>query len=227
MKMKFLLLALLVLLFLSGCVKKEETVETQVTTESVETDDTKDETKEQDEVPDNTSPTEEEKSSEQPKEKEEEKKEQSSSPVVENQTEEKVPDSKEETPPKENVSQPKPVVNYNPNTIVQLATNKLKAIGKITLTDNLDKLLAEGSITQEEYNEYYPYDGAGYYSVFMETNLEDARTTSGRKLSSEDEIAQYIADMLAIENGPYFLIEYAGTYTTGGNDFYEFRCYRA
>ena len=227
MKMKFLLLALLVLLFLSGCVKKEETVETQVTTESVETDDTKDETKEQDEVPDNTSPTEEEKSSEQPKEKEEEKKEQSSSPVVENQTEEKVPDSKEETPPKENVSQPKPVVNYNPNTIVQLATNKLKAIGKITLTDNLDKLLAEGSITQEEYNEYYPYDGAGYYSVFMETNLEDARTNSGRKLSSEDEIAQYIADMLAIENGPYFLIEYAGTYTTGGNDFYEFRCYRA
>lgn len=227
MKMKFLLLTLLVLLFLSGCVKKEKTVETPVATESVENDDTKDETKEQDEVPDNTSPTEEEKSSEQPKEKEEEKKEQSSSPVVENQTEEKVPDSKEETPPKENVSQPKPVVNYNPNTIVQLATNKLKAIGKITLTDNLDKLLAEGSITQEEYNEYYPYDGAGYYSVFMETNLEDARTTSGRKLSSEDEIAQYIADMLAIENGPYFLIEYAGTYTTGGNDFYEFRCYRA
>ena len=230
MKMKFLLLTLLVLMLLSGCVKKEETVETPVATESVETDDTEDEAKEQDEVPDDTSPTEEEKSSEQPKDTqktEEEKKEQSSPPVIENKTEEKVPDSKEETPPKENVSQPKPVVNYNPNTIVQLATNKLKAIGKITLTDNLDKLLADGSITQEEYNEYYPYDGAGYYSVFMETNLEDARTTSGRKLSSEDEIAQYIADMLAIENGPYFLIEYAGTYTTGGNDFYEFRCYRA
>lgn len=108
-----------------------------------------------------------------------------------------------------------------------MATNKLKAIGKVTLTDNLDRLLAEGSITQEEYNEYYPYDGAGYYSVFMEVNLEDAKTTSGRRLKSEDEIAQYIADMLAVEVGPYFLIEYAGIYTTGGNDFYEFRCYRA
>ena len=119
------------------------------------------------------------------------------------------------------------VISYEPQNIVMLATEKVKAKGKMTLTDNLDRLLAEGSITQEEYNEYYPYDGAGYYSVFMETNLNEAKTTSGQKLTSEDEIAQYIADMLALEAGPYFLIEYAGVYTTGGTDFYEFRCYRA
>lgn len=121
----------------------------------------------------------------------------------------------------------KVVISYEPQNIVRLATEKVKAKGKMTLTDNLDRLLTEGSITQEEYNEYYPYDGAGYYSVFIETNLNEARTTSGQKLTSEDAIAQYIADMLVLEAGPYFLIEYAGVYTTGGTDFYEFRCYRA
>lgn len=119
------------------------------------------------------------------------------------------------------------ICSYSPQKVVSLATEKVKASGKITLTDNLDRLLAEGSITQEEYDEYYPYDGAGYYSVFMEVDLNDAMTTSGRRLKSEEEIAQYIADMLSVETVPYFLIEYAGVYTTGGNEFYEFRCYRA
>ena len=221
------------LLLLSGCNKDKAKVETPVKTESVDIENTKEETELEEEEPLDTSPTEEEKKenssgqTENPDTKSEEKTE-NSTPVVENSTQENTNNShKEEKPSKENVEVSKPIVHYNPNTIVQLATNKLKAIGKVTLTDNLDRLLAEGSITQEEYNEYYPYDGAGYYSVFMEVNLEDAKTTSGRRLKSEDEIAQYIADMLAVENGPYFLIEYAGIYTTGGNDFYEFRCYRA
>ena len=223
----------MVLLLLSGCNKDKEKVKTPVETESVDIENTKEETELEEEEPLDTSPTEEEQrenSSEQtenPDTKSEEKTE-NSTPVVENSTQENTNNShKEEKHSKENVEVSKPIVHYNPNTIVQLATNKLKAIGKVTLTDNLDRLLAEGSITQEEYNEYYPYDGAGYYSVFMEVNLEDAKTTSGRRLKSEDEIAQYIADMLAVEVGPYFLIEYAGVYTTGGNDFYEFRCYRA
>ena len=221
------------LLLLSGCNKDKEKVKTPVETESVDIENTKEETELEEEEPLDTSPTEEEKKenssgqTENPDTKSEEKTE-NSTPVVENSTQENTNNShKEEKHSKENVEVSKPIVHYNPNTIVQLATNKLKAIGKVTLTDNLDRLLAEGSITQEEYNEYYPYDGAGYYSVFMEVNLEDAKTTSGRRLKSEDEIAQYIADMLAVEVGPYFLIEYAGIYTTGGNDFYEFRCYRA
>ena len=49
-----------------------------------------------------------------------------------------------------------------------------------------------------------PYDGAGYYSVYVQTDLNTASTTSGRLLGSEDGIAQYIAEMLACESGPYF-----------------------
>lgn len=148
------------------------------------------------------------------------------------QTEEKeikVDEVKAESSVKEEpgVEETAKMIDYSPQKVVSLATSKTKAYGKILLTDNLDNLLASGDITKEEYDAYYPYDGAGYYSVFVETDLSTASTTSGRKLTSEDAIAQYIADMLAIESGPYFLIEYAGTYSKGGTEFYEFRCYRA
>ncbi len=118
-------------------------------------------------------------------------------------------------------------VSYNPNELVSLATAKTKAYGKISIPEDLDQMLANGEITQEEHDEYYPYDGAGYYSVFVETDLNQAATTSGRKLGSVDGIASYIAEMLALETGPYFYIEYAGVYSINGTDFYEFRCYRA
>ena len=48
---------------------------------------------------------------------------------------------------------------YNPQNVVSLATAKCQAGGMITTQQNLDNLLAAGKITQEEYNEYYPYDG--------------------------------------------------------------------
>ena len=96
----------------------------------------------------------------------------------------------------------------------------------ILTTENLNMLLANGSITEEEYNSYYPYDGLGYYSVFVETDLNKAATTSGRLLGSEEGIADYIAGMLLLEREPYFMIEYAGTTECGGQTFYEFRCYR-
>ena len=131
---------------------------------------------------------------------------------------------KEETPKKETK---KKVSKYDPKEVVKLATKKTKKHGKILLTENLDRLLKEGQITKEEYDEYYPYDGAGYYSVFVETDLNEARTTSGRKLESIDGIATYIAEMLALEKGPYFLIEYTGITKVSGTSFYEFRCYRA
>lgn len=119
-------------------------------------------------------------------------------------------------------------VAYDPNYVVALATEKTKAYGKILVWENLDRLLAEGSITQEEYEEYYPYDGLenSYYSVFVETDLRKASTISGRRLVSEEEIADYIAEMLALETGPYFAISYAGIYEGTSGDFYEFRCHR-
>lgn len=117
-------------------------------------------------------------------------------------------------------------VSYSPGNVVSLATAKCQAGGMIKTTDNLANLLAQGQITEEEYNDYYPYDGLGYYSVFVETDLNKAATTSGRLLGSEDAIATYIADMLLLESNPYFLIEYGGVTNSGGQDFYEFRCYR-
>lgn len=119
-------------------------------------------------------------------------------------------------------SPPQTIASYSPYNVVSLATNKCISGGMIRITDYLDQRLAEGGITEEEYNEYYPYDGLGYYSVFVETDLNAASTTSGRKLGSEQGIADYIADMLLLETEPYFLIEYAGE----NNGFYEFRCYR-
>lgn len=232
MKKKYILLMLMVLLLFNGCKKQEEQISTQESTDCITIDDTEDKEVEE---PLETSPKEEEVSkveSEQTEHKDNNQEEQKETPPPTDKTDttkkvEVENSTSKESIPQESEKTPRPVKDYNPNTIVKLATDKLKEKGKITLTDNLDRLLAEGSITQEEYNEYYPYDGAGYYSVFMETNLYDAKTTSGRKLSSEEEIAEHIAEMLAIEPGPYFLIEYAGVYTTGGNDFYEFRCYRA
>ena len=117
---------------------------------------------------------------------------------------------------------------YNPQNVVSLATAKCQAGGMITIQQNLDNLLAAGKITQEEYNEYYPYDGMeqSYYSVFVETDLNTASNLSGKRLPTEDAIAEYIAGMLLLENDPVFYISYEGIYTTGGTDFYEFRCHR-
>lgn len=117
-------------------------------------------------------------------------------------------------------------VGYDANRVARLAVEKCKVAGMISLTEDLDRLLAEGKITQEEYNEYYPYDSCGYYSVFVETNLNLASTISGRRLCSEEEIADYIAGMMALEVEPYFYIEYAGVYQGNSTEFYEFRCYR-
>ena len=139
----------------------------------------------------------------------------------------------EETKPKETkpeeIKQQEQTVTvspYNPVSVCSQAVAKCQAGGMITTTDNLANLLSEGKITQEEYNSYYPYDGLGYYSVFVETDLNRASTTSGRKLGSEDGIADYIAGMMLLETEPVFYIEYAGVYSLNGTDFYEFRCYR-
>lgn len=140
------------------------------------------------------------------------------------------PQTTEPQPTESQQQQPEPAqtISYSPQNVVALATAKVQAGGKTTLTDDLDNLLASGAITQEEYNEYYPYDGAGYYSIFVDTNMAEARDISGTDhFNSEDDIATYIADMLLLENGDLFLIEYAGTYDYYGKQCYEFRCYRA
>ena len=131
--------------------------------------------------------------------------------------------------PKANESNPQPAsVAYSPQNVVALVTAKCQAGGMITTQQNLQNHLNDGSITQDEYNEYYPYDGmeGSYYSVFVETDLNKASTIDGQRLSSEDAIAGYIASMLLLETDPVFYISYDGVYTTGGTDYYEFRCHR-
>lgn len=136
--------------------------------------------------------------------------------------------TEEVTEPTTEVPEEETFVAYDPNYVVALATEKTKAYGKILVWENLDRLLAEGKITQEEYAEYYPYDGLenSYYSVFVETDLNKASTISGSPLVSEEGIADYIAGMLALETGPYFAISYAGIYEGNSGNFYEFRCHR-
>lgn len=153
-------------------------------------------------------------------------------------TPESTPETSTEAPAEESIeevaeptteeSEEDAFVAYEPNSVVALATEKTKAYGKILVWENLDRLLTEGKITQEEYDEYYPYDGLenSYYSVFIEKDLNKASTISGSLLVSEEGIADYIAGMLALETGPYFAISYAGIYEGKSGDFYEFRCHR-
>lgn len=119
-------------------------------------------------------------------------------------------------------------ISYDPDRVVSVAIDKCEAEGMITTEKNLQKCLTEGRITKEEYDEYYPLDGLeeGYYSVFVNVDLNRAATNSGRLLGSEEGIAQYIAGMLLLESEPIFNIRYTGIYKTSGDEFYEFRCYR-
>lgn len=127
----------------------------------------------------------------------------------------------------EQPSQPEPV-SYSPERVVQLATEKTKANGKIYIPDDLDRMLAEGTLTQEDYNACYPTDGAGYLEYYVATDLNEARDISGTvNFNSEDDIAANIAGMYNSLPQQYFYIEYHGTVTYGGKECYVFYCYRA
>lgn len=135
----------------------------------------------------------------------------------------------EEKPEEKPEPKPEPqAVSYSPEKVVSLAISKCQAGGMVTTEQHLKDNLNAGKITQEEYDEYYPLDGLedSYYSVFVNVDLNKAATTSGRTLGSEEEIAQYIADMLLLESDSVFNIRYTGTTKTSGETFYEFRCYR-
>ena len=139
---------------------------------------------------------------------------------------------KQETPKKEEQKKEKPkeekAVGYSADNVVRLVISKCEANGMITTEHNLDRLLADGSITKEDYDDCYPLDGLenSYYSVFVNVDLSKASTTSGKALKSEGEIADYIAGMLLLESDSIFNIRNAGVTKTGGESFYEFRCYR-
>ena len=246
MKRLFIILLSVAVLTLAGCnstvnemteadISNEETKETEESKEPVIAEESKVESSSENETEFQSNKDEDE-SSEAPVKDDTEN--QPVSENRENQTEqrEETPASteqREETQSPVQTPEPTPEpeytpAGYNPGTVVSLAIAKCQAGGMITTQDNLANALAEGRITQEEYNEYYPYDGleSSYYSVFVETDLNIASTTSGQPLRSEDAIATYIADMLLLESNPVFNVVYAGVYSRNGTDFYEFRCLR-
>lgn len=119
-------------------------------------------------------------------------------------------------------------VSYDPYEVVRKSIAKCQKGGMITTEDNLKRLLKEGKITKEEYDEYYPLDGMedSYYSVFVNVDLNKATDIVGNKYGSVDAIANDIAEMMMLENDPLFNITYAGKTTLNGEVFYEFRCHR-
>lgn len=152
-----------------------------------------------------------------------------SEPASEQQPKPEENSKPEEKPEEKPEPKPEPqAVSYSPEKVVSLAISKCQAGGMVTTEQHLKDNLNAGKITQEEYDEYYPLDGLedSYYSVFVNVDLNKAATTSGRALGSEEEIAQYIADMLLLESDSVFNIRYTGTTKTSGETLYEFRCYR-
>ncbi len=132
-----------------------------------------------------------------------------------------------QTPEPEQPAQAEPV-SYSPERVVQLATEKTRAYGKIYIPDDLNQMLAEGTLTQEEYNACYPTDGAGYLEFYVATDLNEARDVSGTvKFNSEEDIAENIAGMYKALSQQYFYIEYHGTVMYGDKECYVFYCYRA
>lgn len=119
-------------------------------------------------------------------------------------------------------------VSYSPQNVVSLAVEQTKARGKIYIPDDLDRMLAAGEISQEDYNACYPTDGAGYLEYYVAADMNEARDISGTvQFNSEADIAVNIAGMYATLPQQYFYIEYAGTVMYGGTECYVFYCYRA
>lgn len=137
------------------------------------------------------------------------------------------PQPPQQEPEQQAEKEPEPV-SYSPERVVQLATEKTKANGKIYIPDDLNRMLAEGTLSQEDYNACYPTDGAGYLEYYVATDLNEARDVSGTvNFNSEDDIAANIAGMYNSLPQQYFYIEYHGTVTYGGKECYVFYCYRA
>ena len=252
----FLLLSVTILL-LAGCGGKENQVteeqsvetETQTVTEDMENDSEESEpeavTEEPEETPETTEPeksaaaedneandSSSEGQTSAATEKEQDSQDQSNTQNEPSKPQTTEPDTKPEPEPEapqepQQPSQPEPV-SYSPQRVVQLAMEKTKAAGKIYIPDDLDRMLAEGTITQEAYNDCYPTDGAGYLEFYVATDLNEARDVSGTvKFNSEDDIAANIAGMYSSLPQQYFYIEYHGTVMYGDKECYVFYCYRA
>ncbi len=119
-------------------------------------------------------------------------------------------------------------VSYSPQRVAELAVEMVKAQGKTYIPDDLNRMLAAGEISQEDYNACYPTDGAGYIEYYVAADMNEARDISGTvQLNSEADIAADIAGMYAALPQQYFYIDYHGTVLYGEKECHIFYCYRA
>lgn len=117
---------------------------------------------------------------------------------------------------------------YDPNKVVAIANQKLKERGLTLLPEEMDRALADGRLTKEEYDAYYPTAGSGYWMLTVNCNLNEARDVSGTtQFHNESDIADYIAGMTVGNNVSYGYIVYGGTTDFAGKTLYMFYCYRS
>lgn len=104
---------------------------------------------------------------------------------------------------------------YNPDYVIAETTRQLKELGYECIPEYLDRYLVEGRITQEEYDAWYPTDGAGWFECSL------YNVTFG--LTIDDDVNELVGscEYLCVDN--IFYIEYIGENEYGG---YTFRVYR-
>lgn len=163
--------------------------------------------------------------------KQEAKQQSEPSPVADTsqQTGQEIPQEPENIQP-EKVAEPEQAepVSYSPQRVVELAVEKTAAQGKIYIPDVLDRMLAAGELSQEDYDACYPTDGAGYLEYYVAADMNEARDISGTiQFSSEADIAENIAGMYAALPQQYFYIAYGGSVMYGDKECHVFYCYRA
>lgn len=150
-------------------------------------------------------------------------------PDTSQQTGQEIPQEPENIQP-EKVEEPEQVepVSYSPQRVAELAVEKTAAQGKIYIPDDLDRMLAAGELSQEDYDACYPTDGAGYLEYYVAADMNEARDISGTiQFSSEADIAANIAGMYAALPQQYFYIAYGGSVMYGDKECHVFYCYRA
>ncbi len=109
---------------------------------------------------------------------------------------------------------PTQAADFDPYYVVAEATQQLKADGYTNIIEDLNTALAEGSISQEDYNIFYPKEESSWFemSSFYGTN--------------EEEIYNLVESCKYLCVDGYFHIEYMGYMNDGLYYKHIFRVYR-
>lgn len=114
-------------------------------------------------------------------------------------------------------SKPAAPAEFDANKIISAAVPRIKEF-MTYVPDDLNRMLANGEITKEDYDMCYPTDGMGYFTY----NFELSRTP--------ESIADGLVELYRGEHrdygNQYFYIEYLGKQDIFGTQKYVFKLYR-